>query len=264
MEMHADKNYYDKNGILLLAKDQEITDHTLLRLRKHEACVRELTAANRQCDERIRIGQISKKLNAHDKSIFDVPAMVLSEIMFESRRKPWFFVINALSNYISWVYTHSINVGLISLILADSLGYSQQAMWEIGLGALLHDVGKLMIPKSIIQKPEKLSHFEMLNIQQHCELGVGMVADYEVPENSRIIILQHHERNDGSGYPFGLERDNIHQYARIVMVADVVDAITSHRPYRPAKTIETAISILKSDKEKFSAKLVDCLKEALK
>ncbi len=262
--MHADKNYYDKNGILLLAKDQELTDQVLSRLRNHSVISQELLrAGNRLTGERINTAQISKKLKVQDKRIFDIPAQILSEIIFDSRTTPWWFTINALSNYIPWIYTHSINVALLSMIIGKSMGYGDELLWELGLGGLLHDIGKMMVPKAIIQKQGKLTPDEMTFMQQHCELGVSIVADCEIPENSKMIILQHHERNDGSGYPYGLTENSIHQSAQIATVADVVDAITSSRPYRAAKDFEVAYKILAEKSEIYPIRIVEQLRSIL-
>lgn len=132
-----------------------------------------------------------------------------------------------------YTFEHSVNVCILSLITGIGLGFSMDMLRELGTGALLHDIGKLFIPKSILLKPTHLTVDEFETIKKHTILG------YEVLKNSgkvnlatAYIAFGHHERYDGSGYPLQLKNDNIHVYARIVAVADVYDALTSDRVYR--------------------------------
>lgn len=131
------------------------------------------------------------------------------------------------------------------------------------MGAFLHDVGKLLVPKSIIQKPGPLNDTEMVYMRQHCELGMSSIEPYCLQKECTDIVLYHHERLDGSGYPKGIRGDDICRNARIVMIADAVDAITSGRPYKQSQEMETAIKILSNEKEKYSQELVFLLKKIL-
>ena len=204
-----------------------------------------------------------ERMNVRDDRVLEYPNKVLSIIIFESKTKPWWIYVNALSNYVDWLYTHSIDVAIISLMIAVKLGYNDKELWNIGLGAFLHDVGKLLIPKLIIQKPEPLNKMEMVYIRQHCELGMSSLEQYSLPKECTDIVLQHHERLDGSGYPKGLKGDEICRNARIVMIADAVDAITSGRPYKQAQEMDAAIKILRSEKGKYSKEFISVLKEIL-
>lgn len=132
-----------------------------------------------------------------------------------------------------YTFEHSVNVCILSLITGIGLSFSMDMLRELGTGALLHDIGKLFIPKSILLKPTHLTVDEFETIKKHTILG------YEVLKNSgkvnlttAYIAFGHHERYDGSGYPLQLKNNNIHLYARIVAVADVYDALTSDRVYR--------------------------------
>ena len=162
-----------------------------------------------------------------------------------------------------WLYTHSIDVAIISLMMAVELNYKDKELWNIGLGALLHDVGKLLIPKSIIQKPGPLNHVEKVYIWQHCELGRCSLEPFNLPRECTDVVVQHHERLDGSGYPKGLKGNEICLNARIVMIADAVDAITSGRPYREPQTMDNAIKILRDNERKYSQDLIDLLERIL-
>lgn len=265
--MRAEKNIYDKFGKLLIAKNQEITDRIYTKLKsfyvsEEESKKNEPQKHIKNIDIKIDAKELNEKLKLSDTKILDYPTNIINQILFESKAKPWWLLVNSISNYIDWVYTHSINVSLISLMLAIKMGYSSEALYEVALGSLLHDVGKLLIPKSILQKNTKLNNQEMLMIKQHCDLGVSITNGLSLPDTCVTIIQQHHERNNGSGYPFGLKEEKIHHYAKIVMIADVVDAITSYRPYKPAKELHEALELLKID-NMFSNDLIVILETLL-
>jgi HD-GYP domain-containing protein (c-di-GMP phosphodiesterase class II) len=132
----------------------------------------------------------------------------------------------------------------------------------MGLGALLHDVGKLLIPKPILQKPEGLTDMEMALVRQHCELGTSSLGT-SLPKGCMDIVMQHHERCDGKGYPNGLKGDEISRNARIVMIADAFDTLTAGRPYRTTQEINEAIMILKYDKGKYDQEFISLLEKIL-
>jgi HD-GYP domain-containing protein (c-di-GMP phosphodiesterase class II) len=132
-------------------------------------------------------------------------------------------------------YTHSVNVGILSISLVKAL-YGQSDghdMHALGAGFFLHDLGKTRIDLSIINKPGKLTDREFEKMRLHPEYGFEILRDADkLVKESRIIVLQHHERDDGSGYPLGIKGTDIHPYGRICSIADVYDALTSIRPYK--------------------------------
>src|SRR5690606_33431743 len=124
--------------------------------------------------------------------------------------------------------------------------YNRVQLRELAIGALLHDIGKVHLDKKILNKKGKLTAEEYKHIQQHSLYGFNTLRSYyEIPILSSIIAYQHHERLDGSGYPQCLKGEEIHEYSRVVMVADVFDALTSNRPYRKAYSVPHAIDIVK-------------------
>jgi putative nucleotidyltransferase with HDIG domain len=256
--MLSSKDYYDKKGRLLLAKGQEISDHILEKLKYY------LKEDLENTNKGLNTEEITRKLNPVKKNILDYPADILNKIIFESKSKPWWILINSFSNYDYWKYTHSVNVALMSLLVAINMGYDIPHLWDLGLGALLHDIGNILIPKSIMLKKGLLTDQEMEFVKQHCELGLSMSHEYNLPKNITDIILYHHERNDGSGYPHGLREPDIPNNVKIVMVADVIDALSSFRPYRPAKEISEAFKMLYDDREKFSIDIVMILEQLIK
>jgi putative nucleotidyltransferase with HDIG domain len=120
-------------------------------------------------------------------------------------------------------------------------GIGADQMEGIRTAAILHDIGKLYVPFELLNKPDRLSDIEFALIKSHPQAGYNILKDIEFPWSVARIVQQHHERLDGSGYPAGLQYDNILLEARIIGVADVVEAMSSHRPYRPSKGMESAL-----------------------
>ena len=112
----------------------------------------------------------------------------------------------------------------------------------------IHDIGKISIPAEILSKPTKLTNIEFSLIKEHSQSGYEMLKDVESPWPLAEIVYQHHERMDGSGYPRNLKGDDILMEARIMAVADVVESMASHRPYRPALGIDKALEEIEKNK----------------
>lgn len=142
-------------------------------------------------------------------------------------------------------FTHSLNVAVISLFIAKFLGLKDEELANLGLGALLHDLGKLVIPPEILNKPSKLSEEEYEIVQKH-PLSAKNILDEktQLSEKVKEIPLQHHEKIDGSGYLFHLTKKEISILSRIVAVADVYEALTSNRPYRKSLPIPEVVEYL--------------------
>jgi PAS domain S-box-containing protein/putative nucleotidyltransferase with HDIG domain len=153
---------------------------------------------------------------------------------------------------------HTQNVAYISLKIAESLGWDENRLLAMRLAGELHDLGKISIPLEILNKPGKLSDLEYNLIQQHVQNCYDLIKDIDFPFSLAEIIYQHHERLDGSGYPRRLKEDQILPEAKILAVGDVLESMTSYRPYREALGLEKAIEELKDGKGKrYDAKIVD-------
>jgi putative nucleotidyltransferase with HDIG domain len=139
---------------------------------------------------------------------------------------------------------HSQRVCRYSLELARTLGWSENQLGSLSRGACLHDIGKLGIPDGILLKPGPLTPDERTVMQRHAQIGFDLVADIAFLSDAAEIVLTHHERYDGSGYPRGLKADEILPAARIFAVADSFDAITSDRPYRLASSFASGRDII--------------------
>lgn len=132
-----------------------------------------------------------------------------------------------------YTFSHSVNVCIYSLVIGIGLGYSGDKLRELGVGSMLHDIGKVRIPQQILKKPGRLTPDEFEEIKRHTYYGYKILKETNgISMTASFIALGHHERSDGSGYPYRLKNDNIHKAARIVAVSDVYDALTSDRVYR--------------------------------
>ncbi|MFC1528442.1 HD-GYP domain-containing protein [Candidatus Latescibacterota bacterium] len=168
--------------------------------------------------------------------------------------------LNSIKTYDNYTFQHSIDVSIVSIMIGRKIGLPTKRLRELGIGCVLHDMGKIFIPTEIVNKPDKLTPKEFDIIKKHPEIGyelakgvssIGILAPH--------IALQHHEKQDGSGYPRGFKGNNrmdismeprtIHLYSSIAAVADIYDALSSDRPYRNALPPEKVISIMKDMSE---------------
>ncbi|MCC5912585.1 MAG: HD-GYP domain-containing protein, partial [Clostridiaceae bacterium] len=143
---------------------------------------------------------------------------------------------------------HSVNVCLLSLVVGIACNLNKEDLQTLGIGALLHDIGKIHIDNNILNKPSNLTDGEYEKIKSHSLLGYEIAKNIEgLKEDSRRIIRDHHEKYDGTGYPNGIKGIHIPIFSRIVAICDVYDALTAHRVYRqgmpPHKAIEYLISM---------------------
>ncbi len=157
---------------------------------------------------------------------------------------------------------HQQRVSQLARSIAQEMRLDKDMIEGIRMGAVIHDIGKIHLPAEILSKPGKLTDIEYTLVQEHAQTGYEILEDIEFPWPVADIAHQHHERMDGSGYPQGLKGDKICLEARVVAVADVIEAISSHRPYREALGIDAALNEIKQGRGTlFDAEVVDaCLK----
>ena len=137
---------------------------------------------------------------------------------------------------------HQRRVAHLAAAIARQMGCDEATVRGVHFGALVHDVGKIQIPSELLSKPTRLTPIESRLLETHSEAGFEILKGIEFPWPVALIVLQHHERLDGSGYPNHLTGDQILKEARILAVADVVEAMASHRPYRPSRGVEVALA----------------------
>jgi len=143
---------------------------------------------------------------------------------------------------------HQQRVTLLASALAEEMGLSEKDVEGVRMASLIHDIGKISVPSEILSKPGKLTDIERSLVKTHAQSGYEILKNIKFPWPIAQVVLQHHERIDGSGYPLGLKGREILLEAKIIGVADVVEAMASHRPYRPALGIEKALEEIRQKK----------------
>jgi HD-GYP domain-containing protein (c-di-GMP phosphodiesterase class II) len=263
------KDIYDSEGRVLLAKGVELTPLILNKVKYHgimslyiqdEYSENEIEdiiqpqlrqKAIRVLKDYFNFSQstlnqkgkgIVKKRYEYIQSIHRIAENIVEEILAHKNIMVNLVDIKCMDNY---TYSHCVNVAILSLVLSIGLGLNKKQLYDIAVGAMLHDIGKIFIPKEILNKEERLTKDEYRIIQRHSQLGYDYLKDlYEINSLSRIIVLQHHEAINGKGYPSGLTGERIHLYAKIVAIADNYDALTSDRPYRRGLSPNEAIEYI--------------------
>lgn len=177
-------------------------------------------------------------------------------------------VVETISKMIEYrdPYTtgHERRVGDLAAAIGAQLGYRDEKLNGLRMGGYLHDVGKIAVPSEILTKPGRLTPTEYLLIQAHAQVGHDILSGIDFPWPVAEMALQHHERLDGTGYPRGLAGEQILPEARILAVADVVEAMVSHRPYRPSVGLEKAMDEIEDGRgTRYEATVVDACRRVV-
>ncbi len=182
---------------------------------------------NRLVDEIIKLGlDMAYELNAKRSATIDY-------IDIKSR--------------LTYTYEHCISTAVLAYLLAKSLNHAPQEMSQIFTGALFHDIGMASVDETVFMKNGKLNLEEFVKIKEHPQLGHGIIKDLpQFSAYTKVIVLQHHEKLDGTGYPNKLSTKEIHPYAKLVAICDIYDAMTSDRPYSNAVEPSKALEYLES------------------
>jgi uncharacterized domain HDIG len=180
----------------------------------------------------------------------DVNALldITNEILYESRNGIHVFhMLQCMRNFDDLTFAHSLNVAIICNIFGKWLNFSDPEIDTLTLCGLLHDIGKILIPKNILAKPESLTDQEYLIMKTHPTRGYNLLKDLNIDSHIKYAALMHHEKCDGSGYPNNLKSDRIDDYAKIITIVDVYEAMTSTRVYRNALCPFDVISIFEAE-----------------
>ncbi len=177
--------------------------------------------------------------------------------------------IEAMSKTMEWrdPYTagHQKRVALLSVAIAKQLERSEESVQAIYMAGMVHDIGKVAVPAEILTKPTQLTDLEMKMVQEHAATGYQILKDIPFPWPIAQMVYQHHERLDGSGYPRGLKGEEICQEARILAVADTIEAMATHRPYRASRGLMVALDEIKTEAgHKLDAKVVQAVLDLTK
>ena len=195
---------------------------------------RELKSANERLEKRIK-----------DKTLCLEQEIMERRQTNETLTRTLMGTVGALARVVDMrdPYTagHQMRVGELAYAIGRKLGFPEDRMEGVRVMGFLHDVGKIIVPAEILTKPSKLNEYESMFIKAHAQAGHDILKDIEFPWPIASAVLQHHERLNGSGYPSGLCGEQIIMEAKILAVADVVESMSSHRPYRPARGIDAAM-----------------------
>lgn len=254
------EDIYGDDGVLLLKKGSAYRSQYTSRFR--EAGVQEVFINEDGTMSRASVEEIRESLNLsdiiHERTILHAQAQmkkmmvrfkslghsdinriakVVEEIIDQLfKQQDFVFSLSQLRSVDEYTYHHSVNVGVLSLIIGIELDIDKENLMKLGLGAILHDIGKVMIPDEILNKPSRLTPEEYAEVKKHTEYGYQIMKKAGMSEESAQIALHHHEKYDGSGYTYGLDRKKIPLFARIVAVADVYDAMSNDRVYQKRST----------------------------
>jgi len=235
------------DGRVLLSAGSVLTEETIEQLKRYN--ITEIYIED-EISRDIAVPEVVKEeivldVKAKIKNIMTTPTMKISidgkkvmemvEQLLENILKSDYIIANLsdIRSIDDYTYSHSVNVCILSLITGIRMGIKGESLKELGVGALLHDIGKVMIDEKILQKPTNLTINEFDEVKKHTIYGYEILRNSsDVSSTAHIIALSHHERKDGSGYPYGLKNNDNPVPARIVAIADVYDALTTDRIYR--------------------------------
>jgi PAS domain S-box-containing protein/putative nucleotidyltransferase with HDIG domain len=186
------------------------------------------------------------------KSITSLMDITKHKISEERLKKTMDAAIDTISKIVEakdpYTAGHQKNVSQIATFIAREMKLPQEKIEGIRIASLIHDIGKISIPAEILSKPTTLSDIEFSLIKVHSQIGYDILKSIDFSYPVASVILQHHERLDGSGYPNNLKGDEILLEAKIIGVADVVEAMSSHRPYRPSLGMDAALEEISENK----------------
>ncbi|WP_058485578.1 HD-GYP domain-containing protein [Defluviitalea phaphyphila] len=251
------KDIFDENGNLLLAKNTKFKN--FYRFKLEERGISRVYITD-YFSEGIEVKDvIPDKIRVQSlKSIKDMVSLFKStqKIKIEKiqnaameivdsilENKELLYNVADLKTKDNYTYLHCINVSILCVMVGIKMGANREYLEKLAIGGILHDFGKLLIPDEILNKPDKLSNEEYEIIKRHTIIGYEILKESSMlTPISKVMILLHHERIDGSGYPLGVSKDNIHESARICAICDVFDAMTSTRVYKKAFSVVDTLS----------------------
>ena len=253
------KTIYSLEGVLLLSEGAKLTESNMKKLRNNgvnEIFVEELihdtvfipevernkvlTDAKTQIKEIMTSPMLKGGIDS--KRIVALVEKLLMEILDSDEIVKHLFDIRSIDDY---TFSHCVNVSIYSMIVGIGMNMKGNTVKELGTGAILHDVGKMLVQQDILQKPGGLTVNEFAEVKKHTLFGYELL--YKIDHIGTVassIAIAHHERIDGSGYPNGLKGDEIPLFARIVAVSDVFDALTSNRVYRKLEPPHKALDFI--------------------
>lgn len=272
--MIAAEDIHTDSGQMIIEKDTVLTDHIITRLKFYSIDSFRISEAEEP--EFIPIDDFAEQIKhtteykqfhtEYDTSVAmlnnmmrsfidnkDIPIDVskltnwIENILINSRNGMHLFhMLHCMRTYNDEIYAHSINVAMICNAIGTWLGYSKKDIKQLTLAGLLHDIGKIFLPSSLMEKQEQLTEEELEQLHSHTTIGYNALKNQPIDSRIRYATLMHHEKCDGSGYPNHFIAEQIDDFAKIVAIADTYDTMTSPRVYREALCPFEAISLFQS------------------
>jgi PAS domain S-box-containing protein len=247
------REYLSRQVEKLLSADEPISSivHEIFRKDGKRILIEQyLNFINRK-DKIVGFQEFRSDITEHDKTEDQLKSSLINLAKIVSR------VIESCDPYTAG---HQQRVAELSRLVGENMGLAEDIVERLYLDGLLHDIGKVSIPRSILTKPGELVEEEWALIRAHTKQGYSILKDANLPWPIADIALQHHERLDGSGYPNGITGDKLNLEVSILAVCDVVEAMSSHRPYRPARTTTDVLKELTDGRgTKYNASVVDVM-----
>lgn len=257
--MRLGRSVIDPRGVVLIRAGQILSQAMLTKLRllgfasvyiadnSDDIPLREHISQETRAEVIRAVDQIVAHAAARTVLKTDTVWKAVKRMVDEILREPDVVVgLADLKSLLDHTFAHSVNVAVLCLIAAKALGLPQSDLYELGAGALLHDLGKSFIPTEILEKSSTLTQAEAAVIREHPARGFESIRRSSLGLWVAHIAFQHHERWDGSGYPRGLKGKEPIEFARLCAVCDVFDALTSDRPYRAASAHNDTLAYLGS------------------
>lgn len=260
--MRVAKNIYDEEGQILLSSGMPLKQSYIVKLKgagineiyimseeKEDTILQDIISEHARVEAKKLVRETMANVGVGQDLQTEKIAVMVNELLEELlNQKDILMNLSEIRTVDEYTFGHSVNVCVLSIITGISIGYPRENLKTLGIGALLHDIGKTLIPLDILNKPGALTAEEYRVIQQHARLGYEILRKCpQVGEEAALIALTHHERYDGMGYPQELKGEELHNYAKIVAITDVYDAMTADRVYkskiRPHQAIEYLISM---------------------
>ncbi|HJV31482.1 MAG TPA: HD-GYP domain-containing protein [Bacillales bacterium] len=281
------KAIYNDKGKILLNEGVKLEQKLLKRLIEmgiHYIYVKDKKTEDIEIQDPIPAKLRNKAMNAIEKNFLELQSgrfssnsvilekatkgltELIHEIVYEIKNNKDLLVLLAdVYAYDHYIFTHSLNVTMYSLAIGVKLHLTEKELETLGLGAILHDVGKMKISQQILLKPDRLTKDEYEEIKKHAEEGFQILRKISnIPLIVAHCAYQHHERLNGSGYPRGIKGKEIHFFGKIIAVADVYDAVTSNRVYRDAMLPHEGLEVLYAGSGTlYDQKIIEAFRDAV-
>lgn len=254
------RTVYSSSGHVLLSKGMSLNPMFIRRLKElgipaiyiQEGYLGDRTEVEDVVSEKTRVEtqqtvrRIFTEINRNKRVDIGAAKAAVNNIVDELlRNRRVVLNLTDIRSYDDYIFGHCVNVCILSVMTAITLEYNELQLRDLGVGAILHDIGKLLVSKDILNKPGKLAPAEMDKVKEHSKCGFDILREQqELSLLAAHIAFQHHEKVDGTGYPRGLKGGEIHEFSRLAAVADVYDALTADRVYRKAYMPHEALKII--------------------